>query len=186
MLKDSAKKTLIIGPSHCVRMAHAIASNQIPSRTDLLVFGKGGLPVWHKDIITYDFSSFHDVFILVGDFRFGNEIAVSSVSDFEKILRVPLGYRNVRKGNISIQNDLFMYGLSVYAIKRILKKNKNIKLVFWDLLGREFFNRQLGKYTLDGDYNHPVWNLSDVEKIFSDRVVSLSSLNSTNNCNTRP
>lgn len=162
----------VVGPSHCVRFEHAIATGQLPAMQRTLKFiGVGGMPIWSPRIMRElsANSACAAPFFIVGDFRFGNAI----LKHISGEIAFPVGREHlaVQKELINEANDKILYDLSMTAACAIAKEIPAARLLFWDLTIREFENRSSGKYQDNGVYRHPVWNLDTVLSTFSDIAV---------------
>ncbi len=144
---------MIIGPSHVVRWERLKSFFDINDQ----FYGHGTLPIWHAKV--EQLSQAAHPFILVGDFRFGNAYHVTN---------------NV-KDIFSIKKEFFNFEIDSLSFTKSLKgleklNRHDIRLVFWCLFIREYKNRSKGKYTIDGKYRHPVWNLRYVEDRFKNSI----------------
>jgi len=79
----------------------------------------------------------------------------------------------VKKELINDEVDATVFRHSLRALD-VLKK-QSPRLVFWCLFIREYKNIEAGKYTSQGKYQHPHWNLRDLENRY-DNAVKLSDL----------
>jgi len=132
-----------------------------------------GLPIWDTELLTFIKSAEHayeKIYVLVGDFRFGNEI-----------FSAPHKKRHlgIKKENINKQNDEELLNKSLDALDEIYKI-KNVQFIFWDLYVREFINRRSGHYTENNIYKHPLWNYSFFQNRYSIRTVELNLLDNLN------
>ncbi len=169
------RKKLIIGPSHIVRFKNFIET-YCPNLDSFEFKAVGGLPIWHpviQDFIKHKERDFSEIIILVGDFRFGNQIC-SDAS--HTLVGVPQQnkYLGIEKKNLNFENDKFMYELSLNALQ-VLSGNKKIKLIFWDLFFREILNYKNVKYLSGNKYKHPIWNYKSDSSLFGN-VISLMPL----------
>ncbi|EKT4562249.1 hypothetical protein QEM42_003446 [Pseudomonas putida] len=149
---------MIIGPSHVVRWERLKKFFDIND----VFYGHGSLPIWHDKV--KQFSQSAHPFIMVGDFRFGNAYLVTNN---------PKDMCSIKKEFFNVQTDKRAFDVSVDSLDRL--NRHDIRLVFWCLFIREYKNRSSGKYTVNGDYKHPVWNLGFVEERFKNSI-KLSSL----------
>jgi hypothetical protein len=166
------KNTLILGPSHINRWIESIRCNVIPTLNNLKLIGRGGSAIWSQFLSQYekDFDSYEKIVYIVGDFRFGNR---SLLDD-----SLPRNHHGIDKNLINHENDIILFSKCIEKIKSLInsKNGHKIKFIFWDLALREHNNKRLNKFVNNGVYNHPIWNLQDVENIFSENVLSLSTL----------
>lgn len=166
---------LYLGPSHVQRLDHAFRTSQLPPRPSAAFAHAGGLPIWAPEIshALKNHPGYSPRFV-VGDFRFGNKIIdkIGEVSAYPK-----QGRRvGVRRDLINDDNDQKMYRFSIAAIDRIQANFPEARLLFWDLLVREFRNRRAGHYGIGADYRHPVWNMSDVLARYRDMAIDVTPL----------
>ncbi|WOB60277.1 MULTISPECIES: hypothetical protein [Pseudomonas] len=137
---------MIIGPSHVVRWERLKDFFGINDQ----FYGHGSLPIWHERVKSY--SQVAHPFIMVGDFRFGNAYLVTNN---------PKDMCSIKKEFFDLETDRRAFDVSMKSLGGL--NRHDIRLVFWCLFIREYKNRNSGKYTVDGNYNHPVWNLRFVE-----------------------
>ncbi|MDD2724284.1 MAG: hypothetical protein PHH59_09725 [Methylovulum sp.] len=169
MPNNPLSERLIFGPSHSVRLKHALATRQLPELSvPSRIIGVGGMPIWNPRIskeIAISTSNHevlnHEVFFIVGDFRFGNAVLKDPV--FKASGRPEKVYLSIDKELINEENDRMMLDLCQSAIESLTQQlNGKLRLLFWDLSIREYQNRATGRYQDLGTYRHPVWNLHDV------------------------
>lgn len=172
MKESHNSKTCVVGPSHIVRWQY-LANTTLTSLPRFDSYAVPGLPVWDGELISFLKSSanqYNNIYVMVGDFRFGNEIF--SAPGRKR-------YLAIKKENINKDNDRQLMDKSIQALDEISKLN-NVKFVFWDLYIREFANKKAGKYTIDGKYQHPIWNYEFFKERYGDKSVDLSQLDSIN------
>lgn len=166
---------MIVGPSHVYRLEWAIKDRLIPDIKGRYQFiRKGGMPIWSQlvtDIMTTNRSG--QLFFIVGDFRFGNQILEDEAYPR---LDLPWQYSGIEKNLISQENDNILYRMCCQRIKDIIDDNDKAQFLFWDLSIREYENRHRGRYFHDGQYRHPVWNYADVEGMFSRNILDSSDI----------
>lgn len=154
---------MIIGPSHVVRLETLRETLNINDT----FLGCGGLPIWHENIKK---NLKQKNFIFVGDFRFGNEYLLTG--DEKEKLRI-------NKGLINIESDTLCLSESKKAISDISKiaseKKIEVRFLFWCLFAREYENRKKKRYTCEGIYSHPTWNLKELETT-TKNCISLHSI----------
>lgn len=164
------KKTLIIGPSHIVRWLHFLDTELLPDiRKNITFHGKGGSPVW-CDFIKNErknFKKYDEIYIFVGDFRFGN-----------KYLKNQNSWRNqhgIDKDLINYENDKKLYDLCIKTCIEIIQEcgGDKVKFIFWCLAFRELQNIESNKYMQNLNYSHPIWNLKNIEEKFKDNIIPL-------------
>jgi len=150
----------LFGPSHAVRLKHAIRTGQLPDLIDEeSIFGVGGMPIWNKRVFREFERPNLGPFFIVGDFRFGNKVLRQLTDE-----RPPsTDFLGIDRNLITPSNDAQMFSISFDAIRRIRHKFPEGRLLFWDLTLREFEARSAGRYFgADGKYRHPGWNLDAV------------------------
>lgn len=167
------QQTHIFGPSHCVRLKRLIELGVLHFDTPLEnIQGSGGVPIWSKTQLV-NIQNLIDmrgggemVFILIGDFRFGNEICKNDKSN--DIIFID-GYVAINKEFIDNRYDIEMQKRCVSAIDFYLKTFGNshqIKLIFWDMFCRQIQDRLSGKYIVNNKYCHPHFSIEKIrEKI---------------------
>lgn len=170
-MNEEVSRKCIVGPSHIVRWQHLFSS----TLTDLPVFDHyavGGLPIWDYELISFLKSvedKYDEIYILVGDFRFGNDL-------FSETKKRNLG---IKKENISIENDSALLKKAIEALD-VIYNIKNVKIIFWDLYLREFLNKKTGRYVINKRYQHPLWNYDFFQRRYCHKIIDLSLLNSLN------
>lgn len=164
---------LIFGPSHIVRLGHALATGQLPKLSvPSRLVGVGGMPIWSprigKELAAS--ASGQDAFFIVGDFRFGN--AVLKNPAFQPDAQQEKEYLAIDKALINEENDKILFNLCLSALASLKTRlNGRLRLLFWDLSIRECQNRATGRYQESGVYRHPVWNLHDTLAQFADVAI---------------
>jgi len=173
VLKRRLKKMLVIGPSHVKRLEHAVNGGILPESALTLEFlGRDGMPIWHP-VFTRHLQSadYEHIFVIVGDFRFGNKIFAQTEAK---------NAGGVAKELINLDNDAKLYEKSLAKIDEwIAAFGNKISFLFWDLLGREFANRRDNKYMSDGRYCHPSWNYDEVSERYRDHIFDAGFLKNT-------
>jgi hypothetical protein len=170
-MKEDVSRKCIVGPSHIVRWQH-LFSNTL---TDLPAFDHyaiGGLPIWDNELISFlndAEDKYDEIYVLVGDFRFGNDL-------FSEIKKRHLG---IKKDNINIGNDTALLKRAIEALD-VICKIKNVKIIFWDLYLREFLNKKTGRYVINKHYQHPLWNYDFFKRRYCHKNIDLSLLDSLN------
>ena len=171
MLESSNSRKCIVGPSHIVRWRYLFKNvlNQLPQFDTYAV---GGLPIWDTELLSFLKDAEHkydEIYVLVGDFRFGNGLFTNQEKRHFGIIR----------NNINNINDSLLYEKSLSALDEISKK-PNVKLLFWDLYLREFINKKSGRYVDKGKYSHPLWNYKIVQDRYRDITIPLNELDQLN------
>lgn len=164
---------LVIGPSHVKRLEHAVNGGILPESSLTIEFlGRDGMPIWHP-VFTRHLQSadYEHIFVIVGDFRFGNKIFAQTEAK---------NAGGVAKELINLDNDAKLYEKSLAKIDEwIAAFGNKISFLFWDLLGREFANRRDNKYISDGRYCHPSWNYDEVSERYRDHIFDAGFLKNT-------
>ncbi|MER5173983.1 hypothetical protein [Thioclava kandeliae] len=168
----SVKDCLLTGPSHSVRLRHAVRTEQLPPIFGDVV-GVGGMPVWSPRVVPY-VTKYSGALHIVGDFRFGNR-ALFKHATAEQILSSGEEHLAIAKENITAEFDKIMYDTVIQTVHK-LSKMQNQRFLFWDLSIREGENKIKNKYTENGRYRHPVWNLEDVLLEFPNHAINTSDL----------
>lgn len=165
------KKRLILGPSHIMRWMQSVDCNLIPEPENVDFHGRGGASIWGDFIKSKsnNYSQYDEVLFIVGDFRFGNKSLVDNT--------VTRNQHGIAKELINDANDREMYQKVIdelYLLSNSENQSK-IRFIFWDLALREFKNKQNRKYYKNGSYAHPIWNLSEVQSLFSENTIAMDS-----------
>lgn len=169
-LQPSPQKMLVLGPSHVKRLEHALHRGLIPKPGLTIDFaGSDGMPIWHPLLAKQLHAADYDhIFVIVGDFRFGNKTFAESEAKKTG---------GIAKELISLENDAKLYQKSLATMDAwVAVFGKKIKFLFWDLLAREFFNRRNNKYTIDGQYRHPTWNYDEISQRYKDNIIDADFL----------
>ncbi|MCK8107690.1 hypothetical protein MTF64_12465 [Pseudoalteromonas sp. 2CM41L] len=161
-------RRLIVGPSHVVRWENGVKNSTLKNIEDTTYFACGGLPIWDKELFKYikeHQDEFDEITILVGDFRFGNTFQfIDSVR-----------HTGIEKKYITFDNDKYLYKKCLKALVE-LSEIPSVSFIFWDLAIREYENKKKKKYLVNNEYQHPIWNLYDLENKFKERVLSISQI----------
>lgn len=172
MKEINNSRTCVVGPSHIVRWQY-LASTTLTDLPKVDSYALPGLPIWDPELISFLKSAenqYEEIYVLVGDFRFGNEIF--SAPHKKRFL-------GIKKENINNKNDKELLIKSLAALDEIYKI-KNVKFIFWDLYLREFINKRSGHYTDNDTYKHPLWNYHFFQTKYSQKTVELSLLDDLN------
>jgi hypothetical protein len=171
---------MIVGPSHIVRWGEHIKANLLdrPASVKDLV-GYGGAPVWSKklfDIAVNSAQPDRKLLLMVGDFRFGNEVCLKPSPDAFPVLIS--GFSGINARAISAANDAFMLKKATQALEIWNNTfNNNIRFLFWDLFCRQVQDRLAGRYISEKKYLHPSWNLVPLQSMLPrNRVIDLAPL----------
>jgi hypothetical protein len=176
MVIDNA---LVVGPSHVVRIREMVESGALSklfSPSNLI--GIGGVPVWSKQLFELASAPQHSekpIFMIVSDFRFGNTAFDRGGLPDELFAD---GFVGVSLGAITDRNDAILRDRCVKALQVWQDKfGDRIKFVFWDLLGRQVQDRLGGRHISNRQYNHPHWNLTEVQALMQpERIIDLAVL----------
>jgi len=172
MKENNNSKKCIIGPSHITRWQY-LANTTLTSLPKFDSYAVPGLPIWDADLIFFLKNAedeYDEIYVLVGDFRFGNEI-------FSAPNRAR--HLGIKKENINNENDKKLLDKCIEALDLIIKI-KNVKLIFWDLYIREFINKKIARYTKNDQYQHPFWNYSFFQNRYGHKTIELNLLDSLN------
>lgn len=167
----SDEPATVVGTSHALRLKNAVDHG-------LLNVRHRPIASWHErparmlassEFMDAEFATTHTAaLLLVPEMRLGNRSLVNPDDPTAEI--------EVDKSLISEANDRALFQRAKAALRTILARNPKCRPVFWSLMGREYENLQMGRYLDGGRYHHPIWNLSDVEREFSNHVVPLQGL----------
>ncbi|MCI0910751.1 hypothetical protein [Pseudomonas putida] len=180
LFNDTAQAKKIVGPSHMVRWGQHVKNGLLtrpPQESDLIGFG--GAPVWSQRLLESTKKACSDdtkILLMVGDFRFGNEISLHPARD-----SLPLflpNHSGINAKAIKPENDEFMLKRSLAAISAWDKTfNNKIHFIFWDLFCRQVQDRLAGRHIKAKAYNHPHWNLADIQaNVSTAKLIDLSPL----------
>ncbi len=172
--------SFIVGPSHAVRWSwhirDGVVHSNLPSNR---VWGVGGAPVWSKRLFERAGQVVAEggkVGVMVGDFRFGNDIALTPED-----LAGPLfqdGHLGIDSRAMTPELDHRMLERGLAAVQAWQEAfGDRVRFVFWDLFGRQVHDRLAGQHIGGGRYHHPVFNYADVVGRFPGAdIVDLSPL----------
>lgn len=163
-LKKTWPKKLIVGPSHVYiwQQLYLEGKSEIPK--DAFIFPTNAASATSENImklLEWGALNFEEVIYFVPDFRIGNAglkyLDGKFISPYE----------------LNEQNDLIGYNMAISFLDQ-LAQYKNIKMLFWCLYGREFFNRKNLQYVDDsGNYNHPVWNYKNIRERYVENILDI-------------
>ncbi len=165
----------VVGPSHVPRWRHVIETLGYPRPAkDLTFVGDGGYPVWNLASfarVQRDFKAGDKVYLIVGDFRFGNrrlnEWPFSSERIFEN------GYTHVERDLIGAQNDQRMKALCLAALAKWREAfGDDLFVLHWTLAMQAVQCRIEGRYLDRGVLVHPSWNVVEFS-VFANDVEGL-------------
>jgi hypothetical protein len=130
-----------------------------------------------------------DIFLIVPDFRFRNQMFFEMGFDkstelFADNNLVKKWYArfegikpNIVKEFITPGKDKILYERNLACLDHILSKfGDRIKLIFWGLFAGEYSNKLRGKYTKNGVYRHPTWNYPELMEKYKDYVIDVSDV----------
>lgn len=180
LLFSTSSDKLIVGPSHVVRWKnhrrHGLL--ETPSNESAFV-GFGGAPIWSKRLFESAVSTAkpeQEILFMVPDFRFGNSVTI-------EMSGLPAGafldgHSGINSKALNIGNDRLMYQLCMKALPHWRSKFPNtIRFCFWDLLCRQIQDRLLKKHVSSRKYDHPVWNLKEIQDAYpAENVIDLTPL----------
>lgn len=165
MKRNDGNIACIIGPSHTVRWSWHIRDGVVKSDVAHdYVIGRGGAPIWSKQLFDTAKGALArggKVGVMVGDFRFGN--CVTLEPDHESL---PLFVDNrfgIDAKAMTPELDREMLERGLNALKTWSEAfGDRVRFLFWDLFGRQIFDRLDGRYIDEGRYRHPVFNYEDI------------------------
>lgn len=180
LFNDTAQAKKIVGPSHMVRWGQHVKNGLLtrpPQESHLIGFG--GAPVWSQRLLETTKKVCTDdtkILLMVGDFRFGNEVSLNHARD-----SLPLflpNHSGINAKAIKPENDEYMLKRSLSAISIWDKTFSNkIHFIFWDLFCRQVQDRLAGRHIKNKAYNHPHWNLVDIQaNVSAAKLIDLSPL----------
>ncbi|WP_457253343.1 hypothetical protein [Pseudomonas juntendi] len=180
LFDDTAQQKIMIGPSHMVRWAQHVTNGLLrqPQEPGQLI-GFGGAPVWSSrlfDKAKQECPEGSKILLMVGDFRFGNDVALNPTRDSLPIFLPNLSGINAKA--ITPGNDDYMRERAHRALEAWNKHFKNqIHFLFWDLFCRQVQDRLAGRHIHSKEYRHPHWNLDESQsKVPAAKLIDLSPL----------
>lgn len=170
----------VLGPSHVLRWASQIRSGTVKSKLTADRFiGIGGAPIWSKRL----FDTAHKVAgsdeyigVVVGDFRFGNAIAL--LGPHERKAELYDGFLSIDSSALDTKSDQIMLDRGLTGIRMWDNHfGQKARYLFWCLFCRQVQDRLDGRYIDSRIYRHPTFNYSELScTVKSGRVVDLSPL----------
>jgi hypothetical protein len=143
------------------------------------IFGRGGAPIWSKTLFDQACIATKDgarIGVIVGDFRFGNSIAL-------QVPPVPRdeicdGHRAITRAALTPAHDAEMFERGMAALRLWHHSfGGKARYLFWDLFGRQVQDRISGRHMQDGVYHHPVFNYAEVVAALPDLdIIDLAPL----------
>lgn len=157
--------SVIVGPSHVVRWKKLRSEKAIARPiTPNLCIGFGGAPVWSKrnlEAVHSLATATHNVCLIVGDFRFGNNIRLQESEPDDLFVD---GFSGITHSAINASNDEWMFKRSIRALEAWAELFPDrLSIMFWDLLCRQVQDRLMGRYITNHSYRHPTWDLEMIE-----------------------
>jgi hypothetical protein len=178
--KQSGKVTFVIGPSHAIRWKRHVRDGVV--RCDLppeAILGLGGAPIWSRRL--FEAARRHvakggAVGVMVGDFRFGNAIALAPEQEAGALFQD--GFLAIDAGALTPEIDRRMQARGLAAVRSWQDSfGAKVRFIFWDLFGRQVFGRLAGRHIGGGRYQHPVFDYSQTVAQFPEAdIVDLSPL----------
>lgn len=177
---DISQPKIIVGPSHMVRWGQHLKHGLVDrpaSVADLIGFG--GAPIWSKklmDSVEHLTSIDTKILLMVGDFRFGNEICLHPSR--EALPLFSSGFAGINSKAITHENDVFMLEKCKKSLSAWNGKfNNKIHFIFWDLFCRQVQDRLAGRHISNKKYLHPNWNLAPIQSLVpEDKLIDLTPL----------
>jgi len=178
--KRLAKARFVVGPSHAIRWSWHVRDGVVPC--DLPsenIHGLGGAPIWSKrlfDTARKHVSKGGTLLVMFGDFRFGNAIALAPKRDARTLFQDGVLGIDATALTPEIDRKMLMRGLA--GVKSWVSSfGPKARFIFWDLFGRQVFDRLAGRHISDGRYQHPVFNYAETVAQFPKAdVVDLTPL----------
>lgn len=170
-------KYCLFGASHVTRWSDDIRRGTHIALPDVYMWGQAGLATFSKALknnIASHHKSGREIWLLVPDFRFGNNF----FKDHENFNKAELfidGYSHFDRTLLTTQRDKILYewGLEILDYYTNEYKTK-LKLIFYDLFVREYRNRTSNKYIIEGKYQHPIWNYTDLVDRYKKHTIDIS------------
>ena len=100
------------------------------------------------------------VAVLVGDFRFGNQILLEDRDPAGVLID---GFVAIAAGAMSLEQDRMMLERGLAGMHAWHETfGDNARYVLWDAFGRQVHDRLAGRHIADGPYRHPVFNYDEI------------------------
>jgi hypothetical protein len=166
-----AEPITVAGPSHCIAWAEAITNGKtVPPSRDIHWHTWWGMSSVTPFFRNADCTNHPvDTLFFVSNFRLDNRLLVMNIGE-------PGWQGGVDPSLVSPENDAAMYTMVMEHLRSYRDKNPRIRFIFWSLGAVELANREEGRYVTNGTYNHPSWNLADVEAVFPENTVPLAEV----------
>jgi len=177
---SSAPILKILGPSHAIRWQwhrrDGVVPGPLPAQR---FFGLGGAPVWSRELFNQAEAMLGDtghMVLLVPDFRFGNGIALDSVSLAESLMQD--GFLGVAPAAMTKECDRVMLERGMSGLRLWHERfGGRVCYVFWCLFGRQIHDRVAGKHIMERRYRHPAFNYDEITAAMPELyIVDLSPL----------
>lgn len=163
--KQTDKVTAIFGPSHAIRWKWHVRDGVVSSRLPAEAFvGLGGAPIWSQALFNAASDAVRfggNIALLIGDIRFGNGIARDQAEPLAKLFQD--GYLGIEPRALTPEIDrrMLRHVTEALGIWQTALADR-VRFVFWDLFGRQVFDRLSGQHIVDRCYAHPVFNYHDI------------------------
>ncbi|QMD54611.1 CatB-related O-acetyltransferase [Citrobacter sp. RHB35-C21] len=170
LLTPLKKENVIIGPSHIYLWQKAISSGQYMPNNYFLV-GIQGVSSFSENFtktIKWLSNIFKEVYYFVPDFRIGNAGLLNDETDEQDGLFIDPNLMNN-------ENDKRCYQRGISFLDDMATIT-NVHYIFWCLSGRESINKRDGKFIFDGNYKHPIWNLSELKEKYQEKMVLVEEI----------
>jgi len=153
------------GPSHAVRWQWHVRDKVVRcAMPSSQIFGLGGAPIWSKTLFDKACSAVDcgaDIRVMVGDFRFGNSIALQEAAPPPGMMQD--GHLGVDRKAMTPAHDQEMLARGMAALRRWHQSfGSKARYIFWDLFGKQVHDRIAGRHIIERRYRHPVFNYHDV------------------------
>lgn len=177
---ESCHACCVIGPSHAIRwnwhVRDGVVKCDLPSEN---IQGLGGAPIWSKrmfDIASKHVSKGGTLLVMVGDFRFGNAIALAPEKNAGTLFQD--GFLGIDATALTPEIDRKMLARGLAGVQSWVNSfGPKARFIFWDLFGRQVFDRLAGRHIAEGRYQHPVFNYAETVAQFAKAdIVDLAPL----------
>lgn len=154
----------VVGSSHVVRWRTHLNDGLIKSETPPQNFiGIPGCPIWNLKLFNLTIKAAGNsgvVFVLVGDFRFGNSINLNKSDDLNIMIE---GHYGITSECITSHFDALQLVRSINGLCTWHSHfGHRAKYIFWCLFCRQIEDRLEGRHIVNGKYRHPTFNFSDI------------------------
>jgi hypothetical protein len=146
-------KTFLLGPSHLhydfTQSVKELIDQEILFK-DCILHGAHGLPNWSTDVINkMEENKNKNIIWLVSDYKFNNRNYIDITKDNSSLfMDVKYGKANVNKKFMDTKHIKILGDHTIAVIDYLLKRYKNIKLIFWCLYTRTkiYSSKSIPKY----------------------------------------